>query len=247
MGSLERERSERADYLDKTFPPPISREWHAPGRFTEQACEYLARPIPIELVQTGTRYVGVDAMEPNGNPIREVVSFRFRLLADPYRHEPPHWGGLDEPLKGPTEAVYYFHFSSDSSLDENVEDFRTFIAEHLEDELVPEAFPVRAGAEKSKARRDWVPLAILSVGVLGLIAVAIVAVVQQAIVLAIALASVATTVAGIGSMVRTRTRPMANGQVGTNGYSRSQLGPFLEREETLSSQRMHSRRIDTNL
>jgi hypothetical protein len=100
-------------------------------------------------VRTGLRYVVVDAIESNGNPLRELIRFRFQLGADPYhnpyQYKPPRWGGLDEPLKGSTEAVYYFYFSSDSSLDENVEDFRTFIAEHLDDELVPEEPMVNAG------------------------------------------------------------------------------------------------------
>ena len=232
------ERSERANYLDKTFPSPtpsILREWHAPGRFTERACEYLARPIPVELVRTGMRYVVVDAIEPNNSPLREMVRFRFRLAADPYRYEPPRWGGLDEPLKGTTQGVYYFHFSSNSSFDENIEEFRTFIAEHLEDELIPAAPPVGSGAERSKARRDWVPLAVLSIGFFGLVAVTIVAVVQHAIELAIALAFVVITIIGLSGTVRSRIR-LANDRVATNGYS-SQPEAFPKREKGLRSWR----------
>jgi hypothetical protein len=187
------ESSERADYLKKTFPAPISPEYDAPGGFTEQACEYLAQPIAIELAQSGTLYVLVDAMEPNGNPLREMVRFRFRLAADRSRYEGPRLGGLDEPLKGSTEAVYYFHFSSACSLDENIEEMRTFIAEHLEDELVPKTAPVTAGPEKTEAWRTLVPLAIVSVGVAGLIAVDIVAA-ESAIAL---VTSAATAIIGI--------------------------------------------------
>jgi hypothetical protein len=162
------ERSKRIEYLDRMFPPALSWEGHAPGPFTERAVEYLARPIPIDLSRTGRRYIIVDAIESNGNPIREVVRFRFRLQSDSNRWKPPSLGGLDDPISGHTEVVYYFHFQSDSSLRENEEDLLAFIYEHLGEvgTLAVSSKPEEAVA--GHLGPDWSRLAMISLGFLGI-------------------------------------------------------------------------------
>jgi len=130
------ENQDRSAYLEANFPRQMRRKWHAPGRFTDEACRYLARPIRVDLALAGARYAVVDAFESSGNPLQEIVRFRFRLSEDPQERPSPHWGRLDEPLKGTTAPAFYFYFISSQSLSDNIADFQLFVADQLDDRLV---------------------------------------------------------------------------------------------------------------
>jgi len=209
---------ERLAYLETHYPKPSVEQGHAPGRFTERACEYLGRPIPLEPSRPGARYVVVDALEPNGNPLREVVRFRFRLADDLYGCEPPRLGGLDEPIRGVT-PMYDFHFDSERSLDENIEDFATFVSEHSRG-----AATIATGSGRLKIVgmdpwRAWAILSVLASGVLGSIVLIVQAVLAHAIGLSIAVAVCAALLIGVVLVARAQVRPRAK-RVGASGPGR---------------------------
>lgn len=256
MGTPESE--DREKYLDRTFPPPVSWESDAPGPFTDYACQYLSRPIRIDLVRIGKRYVLVDAIELYGNPLREEVRFRFRFETDPSGYEPPRClGGLNTPVRGSTKALYYFDFSSDSTLDENVAEFRRFLAQHLEDELAPvvteepvsapqmEVLPAPPAADTVSARlatpQELWPLVAMVVGVCGLVAmVVIVGLLLSGVVVTPTVATItlitaaftASFVIGIGYERRRRSLQPVSDSAAKNGRS---IGPdpSPNREEAL--------------
>ncbi len=201
-------RQERRDYLERHFPKSSAEQGHAPGRFTERVCEYLSRPIPLEPSRPGARYVVVDALESNGNPLREIVRFRFRLADDPDESESPRYGGLDEPIMG-SAAMYYFFFDSASSLEENIEEFSIFLSEHSRGTATTATASGRLKIVGMDAWQVWAVLTVLVVGVLGSTALIIQAVLRHAIGLSMAIAVISASLIGIVLVARAQIRPRA--------------------------------------
>jgi hypothetical protein len=138
MGSGGEPRILDCETFQQAEVPSLGLVWHAPGRFTETVCKYLVGPVEVMLQSAGKRYVDLEAVELGGGPSVEEVNLRFRLSADVKKNVTPRWGRqeacAENTLPGP---VFYYTFSSEVSLEENVEDFRAFIAQSLGDELGP--------------------------------------------------------------------------------------------------------------
>lgn len=127
---------ERAAYLKKHFPHSKRAEWHAPGPFTEEIVTFFNNPLEINLEKSGTLYASIDAAELDGNPFYEEIRIRFRLVESRNSVNTLKWGGMSKPLTGSAERVYYFTLSSNLSLEKNIVELQSFIAEHLEEKLV---------------------------------------------------------------------------------------------------------------
>ena len=202
--------SDRANYLEKWFPGTLSQELHTPGRFTEHILEALmtANPIQVALRRAGIRFVAIDALELGGTPTHEEVRLRFRLVADPQDVPNPEdlrWGGLDEPIKGSLEPVYYYSLAADIGPEQALNELQTFIAEHLADDLVLSS-PVTSHSAQSGIRTRlavwWAALMVFYLGILGLIVLALTeAILHRAYELALGLGSVALIGGGAGIVV----------------------------------------------
>jgi len=207
MGDSSKSEPDRAEYLAKWFPSPISRELHAPGRFTEHILEALmtANPMQVALRRAGTRFVAIDALELGGTPLHEEIHLRFRLVTNPKDVPNPEdlrWGGLDEPIKGSLEPVYYYSLAADIGPEQALDELQTFIADHLADELVLSSTVRVHGAQSGLWTRLavwWAALAVFCAGILGLIALALTEVIlHKAYELALGLVSAALIGGGIG-------------------------------------------------
>jgi hypothetical protein len=124
----------------------INLRGHAPGRFTEMVCDYLARGEPVQLPSGRTEYLVIVALQTGDNPFEEEVGVQFRLEeTKPSSDQPPQWNVVVEPLEfrydipsigKPQEVLgkageHFFTFSSALPLAENIAAFHKYIKEQL--------------------------------------------------------------------------------------------------------------------